>query len=239
MDRQAVFQYVKQQYGTEPEYPWMDGNAVLRHSGNNKWYGLVMTVGRDKLGLQGAAPIDILNVKCDPLAIGSLRLQPGFRAAYHMNKDRWISILLDGSVPEGEVKSLVAMSYELTAPKPKKEKSTAMEKLYQMQFAKVYALLVAKAQRKGRTKAEVDEIICWLTGYTPEQLECASAGRITYADFFKNAPAINPNRKKIVGTVCGVRVENIKEPLMQDIRYLDKLVDELAKGKPMAKILRA
>ena len=113
------------------------------------------------------------------------------------------------------------------------------EKVYQMKFAKIYELLVNKAVRKDRTKEEVDEIIRWLTGYKQEELDQMSVSEIGYGDFFQNAPELNENRKKIKGVVCGVRVEEIEEPLMQEIRYLDKLVDELAKGKRMEKILRA
>lgn len=112
------------------------------------------------------------------------------------------------------------------------------EKVYQMKFAKIYELLVNKAVRKDRTKEEVDEIIRWLTGYKQEELDQMSVSEIGYGEFFQNAPELNENRKKIKGVVCGVRVEEIEEPLMQEIRYLDKLVDELAKGKPMDKILR-
>ncbi|MDC7290689.1 DUF2200 domain-containing protein [Blautia schinkii] len=113
------------------------------------------------------------------------------------------------------------------------------EKVYQMSFAKIYPLLVNKAVKKGRTKEEVDEIIQWLTGYSQQNLEAMIENPVTYAEFFQNAPELNENRKLIKGTVCGVRVENIEEPLMQDIRYLDKMIDELAKGKAMDKILRA
>ena len=112
------------------------------------------------------------------------------------------------------------------------------DKVYGMLFSKVYPLLVSKAVKKGRTPAEVDEVTSWLTGYTPEQIAQAAADEVTYGDFFRQAPALNPDRRLIRGVVCGVRVENIEEPLMQEIRYLDKLVDELAKGKPMEKILR-
>lgn len=112
------------------------------------------------------------------------------------------------------------------------------EKVYQMSFQKIYPLLVAKAERKGRTKEEVDLIISWLTGYSQQQLDELMQQDICYGDFFRNAPALNPNRRLITGVVCGVRVEQITEPLMQEIRYLDKLVDELAKGKAMDKILR-
>ena len=113
------------------------------------------------------------------------------------------------------------------------------EKVYQMKFAKIYELLVNKAVRKDRTKEEVDEIIRWLTGYKQEELDQMSVSEIGYGEFFQNAPELNENRKKIKGVVCGVRVEEVGEPLMQEIRYLDKLVDELAKGKRMEKILRA
>ncbi len=112
------------------------------------------------------------------------------------------------------------------------------EKVYQMDFSKVYLLLVNKAEKKGRTKQEVDEVIRWLTGYSQEELEGVLEKSATYGDFFRNAPALNENRRLIKGVVCGIRVEDIKEPLMQEIRYLDKLVDELAKGKSMDKILR-
>lgn len=112
------------------------------------------------------------------------------------------------------------------------------EKVYAMAFARVYPMLIQKAERKGRTRAEVHQIACWLTGYTPEQLEDFLQSQLAYGDFFRNAPAMNPARKKITGSICGIRVEEIQEPLMQEIRYLDKLVDELAKGKAMEKILR-
>lgn len=112
------------------------------------------------------------------------------------------------------------------------------EKVYAMSFAKVYPLLINKAQRKGRTKQEVEQVTCWLTGYSEEQIESALNSDLTYGDFFRQAPAMNPNRKLIKGKICGVKVEEIQEPLMQEIRYLDKLVDELAKGKAMDKILR-
>ncbi len=114
----------------------------------------------------------------------------------------------------------------------------AAEKIYGMPFAKIYPMLVAKAEKKGRTKAEVDEVICWLTGYRVEQLNVLSESDTTYGDFFLQAPELNPNRRLIKGSVCGCRVENIEQPLMREIRYLDKLIDELAKGKPMEKILR-
>lgn len=114
MDRQKVLDWVKQQYGTEPDYPWQDANTVLRHRESRKWYGLIMEVGRDKLGMEGEGGIDIINLKCDPLLIGSLRTQEGFHPAYHMNKENWISIRLDGSVADEQIQNLIGMSYQLT-----------------------------------------------------------------------------------------------------------------------------
>lgn len=111
-------------------------------------------------------------------------------------------------------------------------------KIYKMSFAKVYPLYISKAEKKGRTKSEVDEIILWLTGYSHEELEMQLEKEIDFETFFKQAPKLNPSRTLIKGVVCGVRVENVEEPLMQNIRYLDKLIDELAKGKAMEKILR-
>ena len=111
-------------------------------------------------------------------------------------------------------------------------------RVYKMSFASVYPHYIAKAERKGRTKAEVDEIICWLTGYDSAGLNRQIDEKINFEDFFENAPSLNPNRKLISGVICGVRVEDIKEPLMQEIRYMDKLIDELARGKSMEKILR-
>ena len=111
-------------------------------------------------------------------------------------------------------------------------------KIYTMPFAKVYPMLIAKAERKERTKDEVLQITTWLTGYDPEVIEAYMQSEINYGDFFLEAPQLNPDRKLITGKVCGVAVENIEEPLMQEIRYLDKLVDELAKGKAMDKIIR-
>lgn len=108
------------------------------------------------------------------------------------------------------------------------------QSVFDMKVSKVYPLLVAKAERKGRTKAEVDEVIAWLTGYNMEAVDLD----VTYAEFFDNAPAYNPRAEMITGSVCGVKVESIQDPLMKKIRQLDKLVDELAKGKPMEKIKR-
>ena len=108
----------------------------------------------------------------------------------------------------------------------------------QMLFSKLYPLLVTKAEKKGRTRQEVDQVTTWLTGYTAEDLARLEQSDTTYGDFFRNAPAMNPNRTLITGKVCGIRVEEIEDPLMREIRYLDKLVDELAKGKAMEKVLR-
>ena len=112
------------------------------------------------------------------------------------------------------------------------------EKVYGMNFGKVYGMLVAKAERKNRTAEEVYEVTSWLTGYSAEQIAELADAETTYGEFFLKAPSPNPARNEIKGVVCGVRVEEIEEPLMREIRYLDKLVDELAKGKTMEKILR-
>lgn len=111
-------------------------------------------------------------------------------------------------------------------------------KIYTMSFASVYPHYINKAERKGRTKAEVDEIITWLTGYSQEGLEAQLEKETDFETFFAEAPQLNPSRSLIKGVICGVRVEDIEEPTMQEIRYLDKLIDELAKGKVMKKILR-
>lgn len=111
-------------------------------------------------------------------------------------------------------------------------------RIYKMSFARVYPAYVAKAEKKGRTKAEVDEIICWLTGYNQDVLEAQLEKQTDFETFLAEAPQLNPARALIKGVVCGVRVENIEEPTMREIRYLDKLIDELAKGKSMEKILR-
>jgi hypothetical protein len=114
----------------------------------------------------------------------------------------------------------------------------ASHRIFTTAFGKVYPLYVQKAQRKNRTKDEVDRIICWLTGYDQTQLERQIASGSDFATFFAQAPALHPNSALIKGTVCGVRVEEVEDPLMRKIRYLDKLIDELAKGKAMDKILR-
>ena len=111
-------------------------------------------------------------------------------------------------------------------------------KVFRMSFASVYPLYIQKAEKKGRTKAEVDAIIFWLTGYNHETLQAQMDKKVDFETFFTEAPAFNPNASKITGVICGYRVEEIQDKLMQKIRYLDKLIDELAKGKTMEKILR-
>lgn len=115
----------------------------------------------------------------------------------------------------------------------------AKPRIYTIGFARVYPLYVEKAEKKGRTRAEVDEIICWLTGHTPKSLAAELKKQPDLETFFAAAPRLNPARKSITGVICGLRVENIDDPMTQDIRYLDKLIDELAKGRPMQKILRS
>jgi hypothetical protein len=116
---------------------------------------------------------------------------------------------------------------------------TTKHRIFTTPVANVYPYYLAKAEKKGRTKAEVDAILCWLTGYTPKQLEKQLKQQTDFETFFQQAPRMNPARKLVTGVICGVRVEDIKEPVMREIRCLDKLVDELAKGKAMDKILRA
>jgi hypothetical protein len=111
-------------------------------------------------------------------------------------------------------------------------------RIYTMSFASVYPHYVAKAEKKGRTRAEVDEIIHWLTGYDAKALAAVLDGGTNFEDFYGNAPRLNPVRSAITGVVCGVRIETIEDPLMREVRYLDKLIDELARGKSMEKILR-
>ena len=111
-------------------------------------------------------------------------------------------------------------------------------RIYTTSFASVYSLYVAKAERNGRTKAEVDQIVRWLTGYSERELEAQSGKQTDFETFFAEAPRLNPARILIRGVVCGIRVEDIDEPIMREIRYLDKLIDELARGKSMNKILR-
>ncbi|MBP7704045.1 MAG: DUF2200 domain-containing protein [Caulobacter sp.] len=117
--------------------------------------------------------------------------------------------------------------------------TAAPHRIYGVSFASVYPHYVAKAEKKGRTKAEVDEIIRWLTGFDQAAFEAQLAEKTDFETFFDRAPRLNPARSGITGVICGVRIEAIEDPLMREIRYLDKLIDELAKGRPMEKILRA
>jgi hypothetical protein len=119
-----------------------------------------------------------------------------------------------------------------------KQDAKTLQRVYNMSFGGVYPLYIAKAEKKGRTKAEVDEIIRWLTGYSQKQMEAHIEHKTNFGSFFNDAPKLNPSRKLITGVICGVRVEEIEDPIMQEVRYLDKLIDELAKGKAMEKILR-
>lgn len=114
----------------------------------------------------------------------------------------------------------------------------AKHKIYTMSFGSVYPHYVTKAEKKGRTKAEVDEIIRWLTGYSQAELDAVIEDGTDFETFFEQAPEMNPNRVQVKGVICGVRIEEIEEPTMKEIRYLDKMIDELAKGKKMEKILR-
>jgi hypothetical protein len=116
---------------------------------------------------------------------------------------------------------------------------TTKHRIFTTSFARVYPYYVEKAEKKGRKKSEVDAIICWLTGYKQRELEGQLKKQTDFETFFKEAPKLNPSRTLIKGVVCGIRVEDIQEPLMREIRYLDKLIDELAKGKAMEKILRS
>lgn len=115
----------------------------------------------------------------------------------------------------------------------------AKHRIYTTSFASVYPFYVAKAEKKGRTKAEVDQIISWLTGYGQKALDAQLKKQTDFETFFAKAPKLNPSRALIKGVVCGIRVEDIQEPLMREVRYLDKLIDELAKGKAMEKVLRS
>jgi hypothetical protein len=119
-----------------------------------------------------------------------------------------------------------------------KNAATPNLRVYRMIFARIHPMYIAKAEKKGRTKAEVDEIIHWLTGYTQKGLEGQIKKEVDLETFFAGAPELNPSRKLITGVICGVRIEDIKDPLMREIRYLDKLIDELAKGRAMENILR-
>lgn len=130
MDREALLTYVREQFAVEPDYPWAKypNHCVLRHLGNRKWFAAVLEVSRKTLGLAGEGTADVLNVKCDPLLLGSLLESDGFLPAYHMSKTNWVSILLDGSVAEEEIVNLLTMSYEMTKGKrPTRKKGAQHE----------------------------------------------------------------------------------------------------------------
>ncbi len=139
---------------------------------------------------------------------------------------------------EKAVKKAASRKKATAGKPPPNDVATKKPRIFAMSFASVYPLYVQKAEKKGRTKDEVDEIIAWLTGYEGEQLQRAIDAKVDFETFFAQAPRMNPNAGLITGVVCGVRVEDVADPLMQKIRYLDKLIDELAKGKKMASILR-
>lgn len=128
---------------------------------------------------------------------------------------------------------------ETTLISVRKRFSMSNQRIYSMSFAKIYPLYISKANKKGRTKAEVDKVIKWLTGYSQKQINSEIEKETDLENFFRKAPRLNPLRDQIKGSVCGIKIENIKEPLMREIRYLDKLIDELARGKEMVKILRS
>ena len=134
----------------------------------------------------------------------------------------------------------MAVKKAKAAPKkaPAKQAEAKPHRIYSMSVASVYPHYVTKAEKKGRTAAEVDQIIRWLTGYRQQALAAHLKNKTTFQDFFAQAPKLNPARSLITGVICGVRIEEIEEPLMRELRYLDKLIDELAKGRPMEKILR-
>ena len=187
MTRQELFTWVRQQYGTEPEYPWHDRNAVLRHNDNNKWYGVVLEVSADKLGLPEAGIIDVLNVKSDPLLIGSLRGQDGYYPAYHMNKEKWLSIQLGKPELDDAIKDLLSLSYALTAPKKRNPKSSAknpgdsangkenytQEQLDQIKQAEEQRLRQRRMEREAKERerlaelyADCDDRFAFIAGYT-------------------------------------------------------------------------
>ena len=129
MNREELEAYIQNHYATLPDYPWADTPcaAVFRHVANRKWFALMMEVPRDKLGLSGTEKLDIVNFKCDPILISSLRGEPGIFPAYHMNKASWITVALDGSVPAKTIKLLLDVSYELTKPKPRRKAAKGKE----------------------------------------------------------------------------------------------------------------
>jgi len=136
------------------------------------------------------------------------------------------------------LKLIDQVEHECEWPQPTREIKMAQHRIFTTKFSKVYPLYIQKAERKNRTKDEVDRVICWLTGYSQKQLQQQIEQESDFETFFARAPAIHPGSALIKGVVCGVRVEEIEDPLMKKIRYLDKLIDELAKGKALEKILR-
>ena len=120
----------------------------------------------------------------------------------------------------------------------KSTSEATLKRVYGYIFAKVYPMYIAKAEKKGRTKEEVNEVICWLTGYTQSKLNTQIKKEVSLETFFKESPKLNPSRKLITGMICGVRVEEVEDEIMREIRYLDKLIDELANGRSMEKIMR-
>lgn len=126
MNRSELSQYILETYPAESDHPWLKypENEVLRHSSNKKWFALIMEVEKRRLGLDEAGTLTVVNLKCDPLLLGSLRQEPGFFPAYHMSKTRWITAALDGSVPDEKINMLVELSYQATAPKPRRSKGT-------------------------------------------------------------------------------------------------------------------
>ena len=124
MNRTELKQFITENYNAEADYPWLKSPnyEVFRHSNNQKWFALIMDVPKDKLGLHGSEPLDVVNFKCDSILIGSLRGEPGIFLAYHMNKEQWITVALDGSVSDDKIKMLLDMSYQATAPKARKKK---------------------------------------------------------------------------------------------------------------------
>jgi hypothetical protein len=142
-------------------------------------------------------------------------------------------------LPAAKKKAATKLTKKTAAKSKSATREPKKHRIYTISVASVYPHYIAKAEKKGRTKAEVDQIIRWLTGYSQAKLDAHLNKKTTFEDFFAAAPKLNPSRSLITGVVCGVRVEEIEEPLMRELRYLDKLVDELAKGRPMEKILRA
>jgi hypothetical protein len=141
---------------------------------------------------------------------------------------------------ERRLSTLINKLFQLITPKNmlKSPQKPTRPRIYDMSFASVYVLYIQKAEKKGRTKAEVDQIILWLTGYSQKELEKQVKDMVNFEEFFAQAPQLNPLRSLVKGVICGVRIEEIQDPLMKEIRYMDKLIDELAKGRIMDKILR-